>query len=92
MHDRNQLKLIVFRFPHIGKALTYLWGQPEVVFYVNKLFLDSRGGTRRGFPEDVKNALLAIRETHLSLVRCESLAGGSATTPWGMGGGRRERS
>ena len=82
------LELVASRFPHLGKGLRLLWGHPEVVTYVDKLFLDTRGATRRGFPPDVMQALVEIRALHQTIARGESVAAQAATTPWGHGGRR----
>lgn len=88
MIQNANLELVGSRFPHIGKALGLMWGHPEIVTYLDKLFLDTRGGTRRGFPADIMMALAAIRETHRSLAGNAPPAAQSATTPWGSGGRR----
>jgi hypothetical protein len=90
MESNVDLQLIAARFPHIARALTLLWGEPEVVTYVDKLFLDTRGGTRRGFPADVRNALIAIRGRHQSAARETPFMVRGTTSHWGSGG-RRER-
>ena len=88
MSNDANLELVASRFPHIGKPLNLLWGHREVVTYADKLFRDTRGGTRRGFHADVMLALAAIREAHLALGGNAQLPVQSATTPWGSGGRR----
>lgn len=56
--------LVSERFPHIGKPLRLLWGHPEVDGFIAKLFRDTRGGTRRGFPVEVREALSRIQAQH----------------------------
>ena len=87
IHDENR-ELVAARFPHIGKVLSLLWGHPEVVTYIDKLYMDNRGGTRRGFPADITRALSAIRASHQALGRPEPPAQQSVSTPWGQGGRR----
>jgi hypothetical protein len=63
----QDLELIDAKFPHIGRPLRLLWGAPEVATYIDRLLMDTRGGTRRGFPKDVLDALMRIRGEHASL-------------------------
>lgn len=63
--DINEDCLLVSdRFPHIGKPLRLLWGHPEVAGYIDRLFRDTRGGTRHGFPIEVRDALTRIQAQH----------------------------
>jgi len=52
--------LVNTRFPHIGEKLRYLYGYPEYYSYIDKLFTDTRGDTRQGFPKEITNALLKL--------------------------------
>lgn len=51
-------------FPHIGKNIRLLWGHPEFSIYVAKLMADTRNGQRRGFPDEVHDAMLRLLEQH----------------------------
>lgn len=51
-------------FPHIGKNIRLLWGHPEFSMYVSKLMADTRNGQRRGFPDDVHDAMLRLLAQH----------------------------
>lgn len=52
------------RFPHIGKKLAVMWGSHVFSGFINGLFHDSRGGTRKGFPKEVSVALFRLMQEH----------------------------
>ena len=52
------------RFPHIGERIAGLWGSAELALYINELFLDTRGGTRQGFPVEISQALFRLSFRH----------------------------
>jgi len=64
MDINDDCMLVSEQFPHIGKPLRLLWGHPEVDGFIAKLFRDTRGGTRRGFPVEVRDALSRIQAHH----------------------------
>ncbi len=51
-------------FPHIAEKIKVLWGQKELVTYMDEFFKVSRGVGRKGFPGDVLMALSAIGAQH----------------------------
>lgn len=57
------LLLLQAKFPRIGKALEFLWGQKEFPPYVNKLLNDGRND-RQGFPVDVMTAIMSLQILH----------------------------
>lgn len=60
----DNFNLVNEKFPHIGKHITFLWGNKEFTGYMNKLFTDTRDGTRQGFPLEVASALLKLQMEH----------------------------
>jgi hypothetical protein len=52
------------KYPHIADKIEALWGYPEFYLMVNKLFTDTRGGTRTGFPPEDLKALGNIVSLH----------------------------
>lgn len=53
--------------PHIGRALDSLWGFAECETYLQRLIQDGSDGqdhARRGFSDEVMQALLTIAERH----------------------------
>ena len=56
--------LVNERFPHIGERIAALWGSAELGLYINELFLDTRGGTRQGFPAEISRALFRLSFRH----------------------------
>jgi hypothetical protein len=51
-------------FPHITSKIVALWGTVELHKYLEKLFSDTRGDTREGFPSTAARALLALTNMH----------------------------
>ena len=51
-------------FPHVAKNLNEKWGTIELDKYINHLFTDTRGGTRKGFPKAAIEDLNLIRKYH----------------------------
>lgn len=60
-------------YPHIRERLQALRDDlPGMLDYVNHLFLDTRGGTRRGFDFETASALMDIK--HDLMVRLDEFA------------------
>jgi len=57
-------KVINDRFPHIGKRLIANWGHASFYKFLEDLFVDTRGGKRAGFPEDVGLAIFRLSQQH----------------------------
>jgi hypothetical protein len=57
-----QPRALLQRFPRIANKLARLWGDREsVADYLDHLLVDRRG-SRQGFPPDVHNELLNLRD------------------------------
>lgn len=52
---------LLARYPRIANQLCRDWGQPDGHDYLYALLVDQRGG-RRGFPQEVLDELLRLRE------------------------------
>lgn len=50
------------RLSHVMEKVYSLWGKKEFNLYVQSLLMDSRGGTRQGFPPEVAQDLLMLAE------------------------------
>lgn len=64
MHNIAEFKLIKSKYPHIAEKIELLWGYPEFYLMFEKLFADTRNGTRRGFPTEDANAILRLIKIH----------------------------
>ena len=64
IENNPHFRLVNHAFPHIGKNIRLLWGQPEFALYLGKLMADTRNGQRRGFPDDVHDSMLRLLEQH----------------------------
>lgn len=51
-------------FPHIKTKIMSLWGTVELQAYFEKLFTDTRGNTRTGFPGETGKALVSLSNIH----------------------------
>jgi hypothetical protein len=58
--DDDDYRIVNTSFPHIGKRIAAVWGQPEFNLLILQLLRDSRGGTREGFPPHVRLALVRL--------------------------------
>lgn len=59
-----EFELIASRHPHIAKCIMFLWGNPELVVYINQLMQDTRDGERAGFSHDIARALFTLLNLH----------------------------
>lgn len=64
IEDNDDFKLINESFPHIGKNLRFFWGYPEFNALMDDLQHDTRGGQRKGFPENVMFVLHKLDSEH----------------------------
>lgn len=65
MLDSSAYACVNDKFPRIAAELKLFWGQPEFVSHIEALIVDTkRGGTRKGFPFDVVNALTELLDLH----------------------------
>lgn len=60
----ENFKIVNERFPHIGKKLVGLWSTYAFSLFINELFQDTRGGTRKGFPKEISVALFRLMQDH----------------------------
>lgn len=60
-------------FPHITSKIVALWGTVELHNYFEKLFSDTRGDTRKGFPSTAARALLALTNLHASHLESQGI-------------------
>lgn len=54
------------RHSHIYEMIRMLWGSYVCDFYLDKLFSDTRNGSRRGFEPNMLEALTKISRLHAS--------------------------
>jgi uncharacterized protein len=52
------------KFPRILEKIMEMWGAPELDQYFNELMMDTRGGTRQGFPPDVASEIFSLSMVH----------------------------
>ena len=84
----EHFKLVQRRMPHIARELEKKWGSAALNNYIAAVMFDTRGDTRRGFPRDIVDALLAISRANeydhpvLRKLRAEALADGHGAI-WG---------
>jgi hypothetical protein len=53
------------QFPRIARAIILLWGFPEFLHYVDKLYLDGRGNGL-GFPKEVVEEVMLLHSIHVA--------------------------
>lgn len=58
------MELRTLGFKHIAEVLQLIWGDRDCDAYLNKLGLDSRDGTRQGFPPEVFQIILKLHLLH----------------------------
>ena len=56
------------QFPRIVNKIILLWGEPEAELYFSELLMDSRGGTRQGFPPEVASDIFNLSMYHANLL------------------------
>jgi hypothetical protein len=62
--DDEDFKLIDEHLPHIAQQVALLWGTDALEKYIAHLFLDTREGTRTGFPAGISLALFRLQGKH----------------------------
>lgn len=67
LEEDEAYKEISQKYPHIAKKLIIFWGSEFCEPYLDSLFIDTRSGTRRGFPPEDILLLLKIRILHETL-------------------------
>ncbi len=81
IRDHIDFQLIDAAFPHIGKKLQLLWGNPEFHDFVQRLEQDTRQGARAGFPADTLFALARLVLAHDAAFPDQAPSGSSI---WGQ--------
>ncbi len=81
IRDSTDFQLVDGAFPHIGKKLELLWGQPEFHSFVQGLGQDTRERVRTGFPADILFALTRLVLAHDAAFPDQSPSGQSI---WGQ--------
>jgi ankyrin repeat protein len=56
------------KFPRILNKMVELWGTPQMEPYLTDLMIDSRGGTRQGFPMEIANEIYRLSMTYERLL------------------------
>lgn len=64
MSEHDEFKVIFMRLPHIARRMLLLLGSVEFNNYIDQLFFDTRGGTRRGLPSAVASAIFKLYRRH----------------------------
>ena len=67
------------KFPRVLNRIVELWDKKEIDDYFNDLLMDSRGGTRQGFPHEVASEIFALSIAHAKIREQKLLATGN---PW----------
>jgi hypothetical protein len=52
------------QFPRILNKIIIMWGSPELDQYFSELLMDSRGGTRQGFPPNIASEIFNLSMAH----------------------------
>jgi argonaute-like protein implicated in RNA metabolism and viral defense len=60
-------------FPKIQQYVDENWGTVRLKNYLEGLMYDTRGGQRKGFPENVSSAILSLSLANLFVLECEGL-------------------
>src|SRR5487761_2687427 len=50
------------QFPRVLKKIVEWWDTPDVANYLYELMVDSRGGTRQGFPSEVASDISTCKK------------------------------
>lgn len=61
------------RYMRIVNRIVELWDTPEIDSYFSELMLDTRGGTRQGFPMEVVSEIMLLSKVH-DLTHCKENA------------------
>ncbi len=67
------------KFPRVLNRIVELWDKKEIDDYFNDLLMDTRGGTRQGFPPEVASEIFALSIAHAKIREQKLLAAGN---PW----------
>lgn len=64
VQELDEYKRILLAFPHIAKIISLFWGEQELSWYFNNLFLDSRDGNRQGLPVEISKDINSLWKLH----------------------------
>lgn len=64
MTDSEEFQTIKTLMPHIAPKIELLWGHKECNVFISRLLMDTRDGTRQGFPHEVAKALTKLMLRH----------------------------
>lgn len=57
----NNIEIVGLEYPHIANRLKAIWGSRECEDYLTSLIFNLDRPIRRGFPEHIMKALMAIQ-------------------------------
>ena len=60
--SKHYPKLLAERYPRILERIRALWGTPQIHDYFSDLLLDTRDGSRQGFPFEVAAEIVRLRD------------------------------
>lgn len=81
------------KYPRIMGKIADTWGTPECGEYLSELMLDTRNGSRAGFPPDVAADLLMLSRLNQTVLEMNGVASGESPDFWtafGSEGGMSE--
>jgi hypothetical protein len=78
MSTQSQAPQIEYRaalegIPHLARKICSIWGSAELDVYLSGLIMDSRDGSRQGFPVDVAEEILLLIQVN-KMIRAIDLA------------------
>jgi ankyrin repeat protein len=69
------------RFARVLNRIVELWDTKEIDDYFNELMIDTRGGTRQGFPPEVASEIFALSMAHAK-IRGQEPQAAAGGNPW----------
>jgi hypothetical protein len=69
------------RFPRVMDRITDLWESEEIDDYFTDLMMNTRGGTRQGFPPKVASEIFSLSMAHAKL-RIRKRPDAAGINPW----------
>lgn len=75
----DQQKCAIESMPHLVRKISLMWGQPELDVFFASLIMDSRDGTRQGFPIDVAAEIMFLTQLN-KVVRAIDMAKGTRSS------------
>jgi uncharacterized protein len=74
-------KEIEQRYPRVFSRIIELWYSPDIDAYFTDLMMDTRGGTRQGFPPEIASEIFTLSMAHAKL-REQGKQGSLEADPW----------